>query len=189
MNVRRKQAVVFVLSVGSVVLLWKMYALYEKLVPARAAAATVTQTPESPDAEAASARRAENELRTILEAQQKLAAQPWGRDPFDPAPFMQSESAAPAVPSAIIERDPPRPPVIRLTGVSRTGQNWLAAIDGRIVRLGDTVNEKYQVVGIGNAAVTLEADGWVFEFTLGAATPIVRPSSEPRPQRRREERP
>ena len=55
---------------------------------------------------------------------------------------------------------------------------WLAALDGNIVRVGDTVEEDCRIIEITKHSVVLKSKGWVFTYALGSQKPEIRPFSE-----------
>lgn len=172
---RRRKLVLSVLCIGSVVLLWRIHAIFQRYAPAGAVAAVPSPAEPVPDVAVPVVNAANaQDLSAMTEAQRRLAGQPWGRDPFDAAVFhpVVAQDRRDTAPSASAAPPAPR---IRFTGVSKAGEKWLAAIDGQIVRVGDVVQEQYRVARITTSAVTLQAGGWAFEFSLGAREPGVRP--------------
>jgi hypothetical protein len=181
MTDRRRKTVVTVLCVGSVVLAWRMYALYCRISPGGAmiSPAPAAAAQEAPPATSTLTEAGPDSAeKMLLEAQRAVEAQPWGRDPFDPAPFAALQGPAPSPAQSRVAEKPPAAPPLRFSGVSRAGAQWLAAVDGSIVRIGDTLHGQYRVEAITRTSVTLSAGGWRYHFELGSRQPSVRRQEE-----------
>jgi len=108
-----------------------------------------------------------------LAMQRTIAEKPWGRNPFDR--IKRKAAAAPPGIEATIEppRAAPPAPTIELTGVSHSGDVWLAAINGAILRAGDSVEGGFTLRRVTGDSVTLESQGWGYRYTLGRAPPRI----------------
>ncbi len=176
----RQKKMLTVLVIGSVILVWRVYALIMTYGPAPVQAqggADVSNTAGEVTLTAVS-----NWLEIPAEqvqAQLAAANQPWGRDPFlvlvrSTEPAEQKIDHAP--PAAAQQPDPPQ--VNKFRGVSRSGDRWLAAIDGRIYRVGDQFDSRLTITEITSNSVTMTQAGWAFTFTLGSQSPTIRQPTE-----------
>lgn len=171
----RKKKVLTVLCIGSVILVWRGYSLFTQYTPSAAQANSAAKTIEPAPVITVSAQEDENMAET-LEKQRLAAEQPWGRNPC--AALYRPVDTRTGAEQVIASPDAPTAPAIKLSGVSRSGDQWLAAVEGNIVRVGDEVVEGYRVIKIAQHAITLESDGWTFTYAMGAEAAVVRPSSE-----------
>jgi hypothetical protein len=174
----RRNKVLAVLCLASLVLVWRVYAVWNRYLPAPAQGNPIPAGTglgvASPGSEKGSVRP---DGPTIWESQKVVAAQPWGRDPFaDVSDSMRPKEAEQAEDKKA-EGVPP-PASVRFTGVSASDNNWLAVVRGDIVRVGDVIDGKYAVIAINKRSLTLAADGWTFRYELGSEEPFVRPASE-----------
>lgn len=178
----RKQKVLIVLSVASVILVWRLSALTKYLPSATQAkpvdATAVQETPEAPVEERPA--RPDPNMKEVWEAQAAVVAQGWGRDPFADMPWLaRADEPQTQPPSDMpVRRAPPSAPGLRFTGVSRSGEQWLAVVDGRIVRVGDHLDGSFVVHEITMNSVTLKADGWRYQYGLKSEEATVYPESE-----------
>lgn len=174
----RQKKVLMILIPASLVLIWRVQAMVRYLPSS--ASATVVAAPEpadetvmdqfaevviSPEAEAA-----------IRRAQQEIEAQPWGRDPFGIRSRAQPTEAQAEMSPVATPEPPPAAPRIAFTGVSRSGDRWIAVVGGNFVRVGDIVEQNYRVVEIAKGSITLEYGGWTLRYDLGAESPVSMPS-------------
>lgn len=173
----RKKKVLTVLCIGSVILVWRGYSLITTYAPSVAQANPDGRIIAPVPILTGSTQQDENMAET-WEEQQRIAELPWGRNPCvalaPPADAMTGADQG----SAAFSATPPPTPTIKLGGVSRSGDQWLAAVNGNIVRVGDVVVEGYRVIKITQHTITLESAGWTFAFAMGANTAVVRPSLE-----------
>ncbi len=165
----RRKKVLIVLGAGSLVLFWRLYVLFTDYWPTAAEARPASFVDAGPP----SLDRAGSDATSEIWAAQALVAdQPWGRDPFSDVPWAWHPSEVPGSntpPGAT----PPPAPKLHFTGVSRSGDQWLAAIGGRVVRIGDVVADHYEVVRIDARSVALARGGWMIEYALGSADVLV----------------
>jgi hypothetical protein len=178
MDARRKK-VLMVLCVASLILAWRIYAVVTGGTPA---AVQANPAPVAVDAgpvvPIATQTASPVDSPALWESQQAVAAQAWGRDPFaDVEAVSQPEEAAEEA-KAQEETGAPPTPSLRFSGVSSSDNNWLAVVQGNIVRVGDFIDGRYKVVEITKRSLTLAADGWTFRYELGSDAPFIRPPSE-----------
>ncbi|MBI5762301.1 MAG: hypothetical protein HZA51_02115 [Planctomycetes bacterium] len=172
----RKQLTIIALGIAFVG--WRASGMVQKYFPA----ATIAESPsvDKPD-ETVTAVGAcadptpEPISEAVVEAQRAIEARSWGRDPFDPAPFMEKPQAVTTNADTASEKPAPPAPTVKFNGVSRKGARWLAAVDGSIVGVGDVLQGKYRVAAITNNSLTLVSDGWMFHYDLGEKVAQVRP--------------
>lgn len=176
----RKKKVLTVLVISSVILVWRVYALITAYGPAavqaQAGAVDAGLTGKGAVSFASSWLELPPEQ---AQAQRAVENQPWGRDPFlvlvrraEP-----SEQKKDTTPSAVVQQPDP-PQVNKFRGVSRSGDRWLAAIDGRIYRVGDVFDGRLTITEITSNSVTMTQAGWAFTFTLGSQSPTIRQPTE-----------
>ncbi len=175
----RKQLTIIALGIAFVG--WRASGMVQKYFPA----ATIAETPSLETAEeTATTVRASAEPKpeplseTVLEAHRVIEARSWGRDPFDPSPFIEKTPTVSTTVEAAPEKPAPAAPTVKFNGVSRKGARWLAAVDGSIVGVGDVLQGKYRVAAITNSSLTLVSDGWAFQYDLGEKAGQVRPWTE-----------
>ena len=171
----RKKKILTVLCVGSVILVWRGYGLITRYAPSVAQANSDAKAIEPASAMADSTQDDEN-MKKTWEQQRLAAEQPWGRNPC--VDLSRPAGSTTGAGQVIASPDAPPAPAIKLSGVSRSGDQWLAAVEGNIVRVGDEVVGGYRVINIAQHSLTLESAGWTFTFTMGAEDAVVRPSSE-----------
>lgn len=173
----RKKRVLTVLCIGSAILAWRGYSLMTKYAPSVAQADANTKPAELAPTVINSA-QADEHMDETWEKQRLAAELAWGRNPcatlYRPADATAGADQANMPPSAT----PPPTPPIKLSGVSRSGDQWLAAVAGNIVRVGDTAVEGYRVIKITQHSIMLESAGWTFTYAMGAKTAVVQPSLE-----------
>jgi len=175
-SVRQKKLLAIVV-VGCGFLAWRGYALWARYAaPARAEAALPSPPPQPsasarPDSEAA-----DPSPGRFAEARRMVAEGPWGRNPFaSPTTSNRMSDAEPETPAP---RPAAKPPSLRFTGVSRSGDNWLAVVNDRIVRVGDEIEPQLRVAEITKQSLTLLSRHWIYRYELGAAEPAVQPVTE-----------
>jgi hypothetical protein len=176
---RRRKTLLTIIVAGGLFVAWRATSLVKRVVPASASAGTATLNDALGSGETPTAlgKPAYDDMTSRAQAQLTVEAQPWGRDPFDPAPF-DLQQAAPKGPDDSKASKPPPAPSLTLSGVSRAGGRWLAAIDGGIVGVGDLVQEKYKVVRITKSSITLVSGGWAYSFDIGSREADIRPWTE-----------
>lgn len=172
MDARRKK-VLIILSVASLILVWRLYVIFTEYLPAtsQAGPAPVAVGPVNNQTTS----HKDDSMKDIWKAQEKVTELSWGRDPF--ANVLRVLNLGPDD-KEVISSEPPTPPSIQFTGVSMSEDQWLAAWQGNIVRVGDMVKEDFEVVGIDKHSVTLKSDGWLFTYALGSQKPEIRPFTE-----------
>lgn len=176
----RKRKVLTVLVIGSVILVWRVYALITTYGPAAVQAQGSAPEPVPASNEVLASATSWFELPSEqAQAQRVVEDQPWGRDPFlvlvrRVEPGEQKSDTGP--PAAAQQPDPPQ--VNKFRGVSRSGDRWLAAIDGRIYRVGDQFDGRLAISEITSNSVTMTQAGWAFTFTLGNPSPTIRQPTE-----------
>lgn len=177
---KRKKRVLIVLCVGSVVLIWRIYAICAKYLPSSANAqptpAVVEPVPASITAPTPMPVRAATpspqDLNRRLTLQDQVAERPWGRDPFEAIePVATGPRLAPTPNKA--QEKPPETPDVKIVGVSARNGVWIAIINGTVYHVGDALPIGCEVRRITRDAVTLESRGWAFIFTLGASEPTI----------------
>lgn len=173
---KRKKKVLVVLCLGSVILVWRVYAVATKYMPADASASpAVIETAQMPNGSTV-AGLATPATDSILEGrlamQKGIADKPWGRNPFEG--IERKPTVKPVAEKIEVSaKDAPPAPQISLTGVSKSGDVWLAAIDGEIVRPGDSVADEFTLRTVTRNSATLESKGWAYTFKLGNASPKI----------------
>lgn len=176
---RRKKTLLTIVIGGCLFVAWRTFVLVNRVVPASASAGTALQQngsgPEG--ASVPQSKAASEDMASRASAQQAVESQSWGRDPFDPSPF-DIQQAATQAPVETQTSKPPPAPSLMLSGVSRAGGRWLAAVNGGIVGVGDVIQEKYKVVKISKSSITLVSGGWAFFIELGAKEADIRPWTE-----------
>ncbi len=171
----RKKKVLTVLCIGSVILVWRGYALIARYAPSVAQANSNTEMIEPVPPAVVSSRDVEN-MDETWEKQRLAAELPWGRNPC--AALYRPTDTTDGGDQVIASPDAPPAPTIKLSGVSRSGDQWLAAVEGNIVRIGDVVVGGCRVIEITKHSITLESAGWTFTYAMGGETAVVRRSSE-----------
>lgn len=169
------------IALGIVFVGWRTSGIVQKYFPATSVAEppSLDNPVEAvPPARASAEPTPEPLSEAIVEAHRAVEARSWGRDPFDPAPFMDKPAAVPATVEAAPAIPAPPAPSVKFNGVSRKGTRWLAAVDGSIVGVGDILQGKYRVTAITNNSLTLVSDGWAFQYDLGEKAGQVRPWTE-----------
>lgn len=176
---KRKKRVLTVLGLGSVVLVWRIYAIAAKYLPSSALAqpeivaveAAVMPTSATPPA---AARGLSTEaLGRRLELQSLVADRAWGRDPFeglDPAPPVNGSETPPP---EVVTAKAPQPPPLEIVGVSALDDDWIAVVNGMVYRVGDAMPTGFVMRRINRNSVTLEFKGWAYVYTLGVPEPTI----------------
>jgi hypothetical protein len=176
MDTRRKK-VLTILCIASVVLAWRGYALITRYAPSPAKANSVAKTTE-PAPNTTELDQEDERMMEVWEKQRRIAALPWGRNPCRDQSRPAKTATGPVQTTLPIDATLPEAPGVRFSGVSRSDGHWLAAIEGKIVRVGDTAVEGYRVIKITQHSITLESAGWTFTYSMGAEAAVVRPASE-----------
>ena len=178
MNARKKK-VLTVLCIGSVVLVWRAYVLVTRYIPSSARAGSIAAVVEDDSAEIMPL-STQKDWQDVWEAQRVIAEElKWERNAFAAVPWadLDRENVRPS--TATTPAHAPAPPQeIVFTGVSRSGDFWLAALSGEIVRVGDVIDDRYIVAKITKNSITLEMKGWAYTFQLGSSDVDVHPISE-----------
>lgn len=172
MDARQKKILVILIA-ACPILIWRLVALTDYLpASARATVAAPMELEHEALSDIPEAMTATVEdYSTVLKAQEAIELQPWGRDPF----AILGDLEPPQPEAAVPDKSPPRAPLLRFTGVSKSGDRWIAVVQGGFVGVGDVVEQNYRVVEIAKGAITLESEGWMFRYELGAEAPVVRP--------------
>lgn len=176
---KRKKQVLTVLGIGSVVLVWRVYVICTKYLPASASAqpqaaiAAPAIAPPVPPGPVHAGGLTDAALAARIQLQNQVAARSWGRDPFEgittlPDPEGNAEESV----RRVAVQAPPAPQM-KIVGVSALGDDWIAAMNGNVYRVDDKTAEGFNVRRITRNAVTLESDGWEYVYTLGVAEPRV----------------
>ncbi len=184
---KRKKRVLTVLAFGSCILGWRLYVLffeylpnYRQRTPSTANAAPVTPPPAFQNnaslAPVTSVPKEQDAIAALLEAQQEIAERPWNDSPFIQPVIVSNDQ--PTISTTAEPEEAPASPSLRFVGVSRTGQQWLAAVDGRIVRVGDALVDGFTVKEIGKDWIGIEAAGWRHTYHLGSEKATVKRATE-----------
>jgi hypothetical protein len=173
--VTRQKKVMVVLILGGVILAWRGYSLLGKYAPS-AAEATDIATAAFPTTNA-SVTSSTAAIAASLKKQSEVASQPWGRNPFMDVPWVVKNQKTEPVPVAVAEQAPPAPP-IQFAGTSKSGEHWLAAVQGDIHRVGDVLLQEFKIIRITRHTLTLESKGWTFTYRAGETAATVIPRSE-----------
>ncbi len=175
---QRKKKVLIVLAVGSLVLVWRLYGLAAKYAPSAAQAGGEAATAQSFQPAAPAQPPVSGAiLEGRLAMQQMIAEKPWGRDPFEGVAAVADVESAPVQEAAPLRAAPPAPALV-VTGVSQSNGAWLAAINGNIFRVGDTIENSFTLHQVTRSGVALEAQGWIYTYNLGGAPPKIRRMGE-----------
>jgi len=178
----RRKRVLMVLAAASVVLIWRIVAVVNKYAPVEATAASAPPAPTQPIAPPSDTARiptmSPEETRAVTIALASVMEQPWGRDPFS------MQAAGKKADSAIRTKAPPSSaapaPAFVLRAVSRRDRRWCAIFAGKIVGVGDTVADEFQVIGIDQHSLTLLRGGWSYRYEIGVETPVIEQFGEGR---------
>ncbi|MFH1418232.1 MAG: hypothetical protein ABII12_08115 [Planctomycetota bacterium] len=173
----RKKKIFVVLSVASVVLVWRVYVVIAKYLPKSAQAETaVVAGEETAGLQSQAACIAENRLAERWTAQMQVADGPWGLSPFADKPWAAQVLDAADEPEKTVEvrHGRPSPPAIRFTGASKSGEQWLAIVGDNILRVGDTVDGDFTVAEITKQSITFASGSWMFTYQLGSEEAVIR---------------
>ncbi len=96
----------------------------------------------------------------------------WGRDPFgrpiEPEPEATPEPEPPALEPAPTAPEPePRPPLPQVTGVGLGARGSYAIVDRRVVQIGDSLPDGFEVLRIERGVVTVGFRGEEIPLILG----------------------
>ncbi len=177
----RTKKIVGVLCVACVVLAWRLYVVIAKyaLSPAEAEPTVALITDEVAEPVNGDDDRGLAAVELVLQRQQTVANGPWGRDPFADVEGMEPVPGTGDVEAPGVERGlEPEPPAIAFTGASMSGGRWLAIVDGQIVRVGDVIDDEYEVVDIEEWTITVAAGPWTYAYKLGCSVALSSPRSE-----------
>lgn len=176
----RKKKILTVLVISSVILVWRVYALITTYGPAAVQAQGSAADAGPMSGGAVTFASSWLELPPDqAQAQSAVENQPWGRDPFlvlVRRVESNEQKNEPAPPVAAQQPDPPQ--ISKFRGVSRSGDRWLAAIDGRIYRVGDVFDGRLTITEITSNSITMTQAGWAFTFNLGSQSPTIRQPTE-----------
>ncbi len=172
----RKKKVLTVLCLGSVILVWRVYAIITTYLPPASASADAGTLSDLPAANLIAPIETDRDMARRLVEQERIAQQDWGRNPFSEVPWMRSNDSGETLVAPVVA--PPSAPSILLTGVSKSDDQWLAAVRDKIMRVGDVVDGAYQIVEIDGHSITLASRGWAFTYRMGSEAAQVRPIGE-----------
>ncbi|MFQ5412272.1 MAG: hypothetical protein ACE5EC_08230 [Phycisphaerae bacterium] len=171
----RKKKVLTILCIGSVILVWRMYAVVTTYLLPSPAHADVGTSESLPAANLIALGGMDRDMANRLAEQDRISQQDWGRNPFSKVPWMRSSiDPGDAVVESIVNT-PPSAPSILLTGVSKSDDKWLASVRDKIVRVGDVVDGAYRIVEIDRHSITLASRGWAYTYRMGSKEAHVRP--------------
>ncbi|MBX3395254.1 MAG: hypothetical protein KF841_07785 [Phycisphaerae bacterium] len=178
MNSRQKK-VLTVLVAGVLILGWRIVVLVQKYAPSEAAAVDVV--PAQVDFEARIQRSVQTpkdaRLAELVAMQAEVAQHPWGRNPFADVPWIVKNQKS-ETSQENTQRGAPQAPQIRFVGTSKSGDQWLAAVENGIHRVGDVVQDQFRIVRITRHTLTLESGGWTFTYRAGETAAVVSPRTE-----------
>lgn len=175
--ITRQKKVLTVLVLGSLILAWRGYSLFEKYAPNIANAGDPTVVPALTVPAQSSAAQA---LAETLRRQSEAAKRPWGRNPFeDVAWVVKNQKIEPAA-QPVLNQAPPAPEV-KFIGTSKSGDQWLAAVQGNIHGVGDVLQDQFKIIRITRHTLTLESQGWTFTYRAGETGATVNPRSKETP--------
>lgn len=172
MNPRQKK-VVTVLVAGSAVLVWRGYAIVSEYMPASAQAMLQAE----PESAAVDAPPSVDPFAAVWDKQRSLEERPWGRDPFTLPEGFTTITESPKM-DADVDEQPPIPPKISVSGVSRVGDTYRAILKSGIVNVGDPVEGGLTVRAIDQRTVTVGRGKWNFVYQIGSDQPAAQPSGE-----------
>jgi len=173
----RKKKVLSVLCVASLVLVWRGYAVITKFKPSKAKADPAVTAVDFGSTESdRDAAYEQEDLTGVLEQQEDIANQSWGRDPFADVSGAVRERQPVSVEAEVRdEGPPPEPPPLEFSGVSKSDGRWLAVVRRRIVGVGDVIDGEYKIVEITKRSITLASGRWSLRYELGSDDAVVRP--------------
>lgn len=174
----RQKKVLTVLGLGTVILAWRGYALFEKYAPSTAEAVDVTIA--APVMSSASQSSANSAFSDLLKKQAEAAKHPWGRNPFMDVPWVVKNKKPEPVPETTSQEAPPAPQ-LQFVGTSKSQDQWLAAIQGDIYRVGDSLPQNLKIIRITRHTLTVEFEGWTYTYRAGETGAIVSPRQEVNP--------
>ncbi len=177
----RTKKIVGVLCVACVVLAWRLYVVIAEyaLSSAKAEPTVALLTDEVAGTASGDDDRGLADMELVLQRQQTVANGPWGRDPFaDVAGMEPAPNTGDVETPRFKHGSEPEPPEIAFTGASMSGGRWLAVVDGRIVRVGDVIDDKYEVIDIQKWTITVAAGPWTYAYKLGSSVALSSPRSE-----------
>lgn len=174
MHERRKK-ILMILAIAVPVLVWRVAAL-TRYMPSAAQASAPVASESAPIAAPTGTvgSVAPEDLKALLVAQAAIESQPWGRDPFASLQAGEPEPPAPETTPVAADVTPPSAPKLRFSAVSKSGDRWMAMVDGQFLGVGDEIEKGLRVTAIRKGSVTLESGGWRFVYELGNDMPTVR---------------
>ncbi len=162
----RKKKVLVVLCIGVMILAWRVVVIVTEYMPT--AVQADGQEAAVFDGTLQEEKSLSEDLRGSLDAQRQVAEKDWGRNPFEAVPWAARETNAVETVVEPETHTPPPTPSFVLKGVSRSGRRWLAAVNGKIVGVGDEMEGGYKVAEITERSITFELQGWAFKFVVGS---------------------
>lgn len=168
----KKKRLLIVLAIGCPVVAWRLSAL-TKYFPSPAEAVSPADVEAVNRDPVAASSTSPLQFVASSELLQKIRNGPWGRDPFGLADVRNEPETIEASSAPVLTA--PAAPVIQFRSVSRSRGIWIAVVGGSFVRVGDIIDSQYRVRAIGRGSITLESQGWQFNYELGANTPVVQP--------------
>ncbi len=173
MNARTRK-VVMVLSVASVVLVWRVYVIITDYMPESAQASQVedeaTESLPEPDMP--------DPLAAVWEKQRSLEERPWGRNPFEVALDLKKAAVEATEEQPNHDSAPLTPPQIGFSGASRVGNTYRAILKSGIVAVGDSVEGPFTVKAIDKNKLVIASGSWHYIYELGSELPTIRRSGE-----------
>ena len=177
MDARKKKAL-SILGVASVILIWRAYSIVTQGLPGHTQAETVVSPEPNSEPPSAQPSQDQEDMEALWILQAKLTARPWtDHDPFEgleiaipKGSFVRPEHAEP--------EEHPDPPKLVFQGVSEVEGKQRALVDGRIVKVGDTLESGVVVSEITRNTITFANDPWRYEYMLGVEGVTVYEGSE-----------
>ncbi|MCB9854591.1 MAG: hypothetical protein H6818_02805 [Phycisphaerales bacterium] len=176
---KRKKRVLTVLVLGSVVLVWRVYAISVKYLPSSAVAQpqpisveAAVAPPAAPPAAPARGLSPEA-LARRLELQANVAERAWGRDPFEGLEAAPTANGATTPQRDVELAKAPPAPALDIVGVSALDDDWIVVVNGIVYRVGDAMPAGFVVRRITRNTMTLEFKGWAYVYSLGKPEPTI----------------
>lgn len=173
MNARTRK-VVAVLTVASIVLVWRVYVIIADYMPQSAQAGQ----PESEIAELTAEPNMPDPLAAVWEKQRSLEERPWGRNPFEVASELKTAAVETSEEPPAQDGKPPAAPRIGFTGASRVGDTYRAIVKSGIVAIGDSIEGPFIVKSIDQTRLIIASGNWNYIYDLGSELPTIRRSGE-----------
>lgn len=174
----RKKKALSVLCIASVILIWRVYAFVSEGLPGQTRAEAVVLPEPMPEPPMIQSSSDQQDMMALWTLQSKLTARQWtDHDPFEglrittpQGTFVRPEHAEP--------EDRPEPPNLVFRGVSVVKGEQRALVNGRIVRVGETLESGILVSEITRNTVTLSYGPWRYVYVLGFEGATVQEESE-----------